>query len=113
MSSFCFLMKKKANAIGESHRPLIRQKVVLQALSTGFCDKPLYVLIYVPGSLYVTVEQEDLGSPMVCSGEDGKWELIGVFEGYTGQCGNSTSLYTRVSTQLDFITEQIQRLQGM
>ena len=50
---------------------------------------------------------------MMCSDEDGKWELIGVLEGYLGQCGNNTSIYTRVTTQLDFITQQIQRIQGM
>ena len=54
--------------------------------------------------------QGDSGGPLVCKNENGKWTQIGIMMSYYAgriheHCSNS--IFTRVSTHLDFINNVI------
>ncbi|XP_072043140.1 uncharacterized protein [Amphiura filiformis] len=54
---------------------------------------------------------DDVGAPMTCLGEDDRWYLVGQFLSYEGQCGNSTTYFSRTSYLEDYISDVINRLE--
>ncbi len=49
----------------------------------------------------------------MCLGENDQWYLIGQKYGFFGHCGYSISYFTRTSYEFEYITEIIDRLEGI
>ncbi|XP_072043166.1 uncharacterized protein [Amphiura filiformis] len=53
----------------------------------------------------------EVGAPLMCAGENGNWDLIGLWLSYAGTCGDQTTQYSRMSPSHYFIVHNVHRLQ--
>ena len=56
--------------------------------------------------------QSDVAAPLMCEGNNGRWDLVGILNGYFGPCGGNIALYSRISQLYNFTLELIQRVEG-
>ncbi|XP_072012996.1 uncharacterized protein [Amphiura filiformis] len=52
----------------------------------------------------------EVGAPLMCTDENGNWDLVGLWLSYVGRCGDQTTEYARMSVLHDFIVEHIHRI---